>query len=333
MKKSISLFIAVVMALSLSACGGNGGGTAEADTNAVANTEIVRDEADVPDVTNETSAAEPDAEGDPLSYYEFEEKDGGITITKYTGSADEVTIPAEIDGKPVTSIGEEAFKESEVKSVVIPDSVTVIEWRAFGDCENLESINIPNSVTRIVSDVFSGCESLKSIEIPESVVEFGYTKGSIICTSVFDESGIEEVIISPNAKWAENRFGGFGECEYLTKINIPDSFTYIEYGAFEKCESLEEIVLPESITFINSEAFASCGKLKSVNIPDGVTEIRSCAFAWCYELRSLTLPDNIEELDETAFLDCKDLIVTYKGKEYTSENKWEDLLNDIGQNN
>ncbi|MEG0146002.1 MAG: hypothetical protein RR739_08050, partial [Clostridia bacterium] len=50
-----------------------------------------------------------------------------IMITKYTGSATDVTIPSTIDGRKVTTIGEKAFFESNIARVTIPEGVTAIE--------------------------------------------------------------------------------------------------------------------------------------------------------------------------------------------------------------
>ncbi|MDE6780704.1 MAG: leucine-rich repeat domain-containing protein, partial [Ruminococcus sp.] len=64
-----------------------------------------------------------------------------VKITKYTGLDAEVVIPAEIDGLPVTYIGDDAFKNNKgLASVVIPDSVTVIGWGSFSDCTALTSV-------------------------------------------------------------------------------------------------------------------------------------------------------------------------------------------------
>ncbi len=64
----------------------------------------------------------------------------GIEITAInTIPADgHVVIPAEINGKPVTAIGEGAFSGwTSLTSVTIPDSVTEIEWNAFYGCDYL----------------------------------------------------------------------------------------------------------------------------------------------------------------------------------------------------
>ena len=74
--------------------------------------------------------------------------DGTVVIKKYLGENAKVVIPAEIDGKRVTVIGEKAFyKCGFLAAVNIPDSVTEIgEW-AFYECERLTSINLPENVT------------------------------------------------------------------------------------------------------------------------------------------------------------------------------------------
>lgn len=73
---------------------------------------------------------------------------GSITITNYTGSGGDVTIPDTITGLPVTSIGSLAFEYHEdLTSVTIPSSVTSIGYGAFVLCTNLSSVTILNSVT------------------------------------------------------------------------------------------------------------------------------------------------------------------------------------------
>ena len=81
--------------------------------------------------------------------------DGTVGITKYTGNAENVDIPGEIDGKKVIRIGNSAFVDcTELTSVTIPDGVTDIRWRAFYNCVSLKSVTIPKSVTYIDSYAF-----------------------------------------------------------------------------------------------------------------------------------------------------------------------------------
>ena len=81
-----------------------------------------------------------------------------------------ITVPSELGGYPVTSIGDYAFEEcSDLTKVTIPDSVTSIGSNAFYRCTSLWSVNIPASVMNIGDSAFYWCESLQSVAIPNSV--------------------------------------------------------------------------------------------------------------------------------------------------------------------
>ena len=115
------------------------------------------------------SASEP---GEGESDYTYNALDDGtIEITGYSGSAENIVIPAQIDGKSVTRIGNNAFEKSSAKEIVIPDSVTEIGSQAFSGCGKLTGVSIPNSVTMIRDRAFFDCNSLASITIPDSVTD------------------------------------------------------------------------------------------------------------------------------------------------------------------
>ena len=92
--------------------------------------------------------------------FHFEIRNGKAVILAYLGSETRVTIPAVIEGYPVTAIEEAAFRATRVVSVVIPESVTEIGWFAFAECNALQSVTIPASVEIIGYGVFDGCDTV-----------------------------------------------------------------------------------------------------------------------------------------------------------------------------
>lgn len=99
---------------------------------------------------------------------------GEVTITRYTGEGGDVVIPSEIEGYPVTTIGNDAFfSNTSITNVTIPYGVTSIGDFAFGGCSALTRVTIPDSVTNIDLHAFCGT-ALTSILIPISVVNMGY---------------------------------------------------------------------------------------------------------------------------------------------------------------
>ena len=83
-----------------------------------------------------------------VAEYEYAENElrGGIEITKYNGKDTEITIPNQIDGLEVTSIGESAFEENEsIVSVTIPNTVVDIKTNAFAKCSNLLNVTFEDN--------------------------------------------------------------------------------------------------------------------------------------------------------------------------------------------
>ena len=81
------------------------------------------------------------------------------SITGYNGKDVEIVIPASIDGYRVTSIADNAFEDTAIKSVVIPDGVKKVGWFAFNGCMELRRITVPSSVTEIGYSAFGNAGS------------------------------------------------------------------------------------------------------------------------------------------------------------------------------
>lgn len=89
--------------------------------------------------------------------------------------------------KNIVTITANAFKESGLKKLYIPNQVTTIGTSAFEDCKNLEDVHISNNISIISQSTFKNCEKLEKIEIPVKVDQIG--------TNAFYGSGLKDVYI------------------------------------------------------------------------------------------------------------------------------------------
>lgn len=212
--------------------------------------------------------------------------DGAVKITGYTAEPEgDLTIPNELDGYAVTSIGAAAFERcSGLTSVTIPDRVISIGNGAFSCCYDLLSVTIPNSVTSIGGNAFEVCRSLTSIAIPDSVISIGEL--------------------------------AFAQCENLERVTIPDNVTNIGMQAFGYCNSLTSVTLSKSVKYIDYSMFYECSSLHSVTIPDSVTSIRDYAFNGCTSLTSVTIPDSVTDIGEDVFARCDALTLSVTAGSY-----------------
>lgn len=108
--------------------------------------------------------------------------EGGVSIVGCTGEEEKIDIPSEIDGSPVISIGEGAFKNCGAAKITVPDSVVEIDWFAFADCESLYEIYLPPSVTHIGHGAFDRCSSSLVIKCEKGSYAERYAKSwGILC--------------------------------------------------------------------------------------------------------------------------------------------------------
>ena len=106
---------------------------------------------------------------DGFGYNLLEDGSYGVAIGNHTDS-EEITIPSEYKGKPVSEIVDGGFHNAKkLRSVDIPVGIKTIGAHAFGNCANLKEIQIPEGVTVIRPLAFSTCVSLESVTFPESL--------------------------------------------------------------------------------------------------------------------------------------------------------------------
>ena len=215
-------------------------------------------------------------------------------LQAYKGNDPHVTIP-----EGVTAIGAYAFinESKSLKSITLPDSLTVIVGSAFFSCESLQSITIPEGVTSIGTTAFYGCKALQNMTLPNSLTAIG--------DMAFNGCYSLKSIHIPNSVTSiGNR--AFGACINLENVTLPSSLLYIGNFMFYECSKLQSIDIPENVNYIGPYAFEGCSALKSLHIPEGVTFIGGEAFSGCNGLQSLRIPNGVKEITEFS-LNCPNL--------------------------
>ena len=185
--------------------------------------------------------------------YDLNQAGDGVIIQKYKGTATAVVIPTEIEDFPVVRVDgylkdefhdyfdtytdhtdyvykmteasrkvESAFVNTNVTSIIFPDSVTEIGIGCCANCTSLQKVILPKNLKTIDTLLFYKCKALKQIILPDGIKTIG--KGSF---------------------YASN----------LESIKIPDSVERIESLAFTYCAALKQIILPNGIKTIDKASF------------------------------------------------------------------------------
>ena len=231
------------------------------------------------------------------------------TITGYSGNATALYIPGEIDGHEVVAIGDRAFENrTDLRTVMIPDSVEKIEFEAFYNCINLKIVDLSSNLTTIGYDVFGNCKSISKIEIPKSLKKFDGTWGRGTNLSYGAFGGCS------NLKTVNFEAGStivcaalFMGCDGIEEIELPDTITEIGDSAFKSCKNLNKVIIPESVTKIDGDAFAECSGLIDIKMHEGINTIGSRAFYKCDRLLDIVIPDSVEKIEFEAFRGCDKL--------------------------
>lgn len=260
--------------------------------------------------------------------FTFEEADGGVVITAYTGAEDatELILPDTVNGLPVTAIGDAAFTGANLTALTIPGSVVSIGWsafagsalteivlpgvthlddRAFAGCEELTGVTVP-VLQSIGSHAFDGCIELKALALPASLEECSseaFSGCPSLTAFTVAEGGAfrasEGVLYKDDAVvcWPAAKQGAFV---------LPADVTVIGERAFADAAGLTEITLHDSLRQIGPWAFAGCTGLTAFNMTDGMTvaEIPEGAFSGCRALNSVTIGASVTAIGSQAFHGC-----------------------------
>lgn len=167
--------------------------------------------------------------------------DNTIRLTGYNGiGKTEITIPEMVEGLPVTSIGADCFLDNtEIRKVIISDTVDFIGANAFSGCTNLHEVVFPETLLAIDDEAFS-------------------------------ESGLTEVLLKDTLE--EIGEGVFGGCSKLETVNLPEKISLIPYGTFLETPNLKTVTIAALKPLIDIDAFDAESSVTLIGVPGSYTE-------------------------------------------------------------
>ena len=213
----------------------------------------------------------------------------------------------------MTSIGEYAFRSTQIWKIDIPSTVTTIGQYAFANTR-LSEITFPeNSVLNTIGyAAFYQCASLKEFIMPNTVKTLSTssdrTKYDDIyyyyCRTFYGCSALKRLHFSDLLSVID--FEACYNCTSLTDLKLPANLKKISPRAFYNNSSLPKVEFPEALTEVTSFAFSHCWNLRKVRFAENLRTIRPYAFEYC-GIDSLCLPVKLSSLGEYAFKECDNM--------------------------
>lgn len=262
--------------------------------------------------------------------------DGTYELTSFKGSLTNPVLPSYINGRPVTSIANNAFAGSSIDgqltlpenligigydaftgcnslngSLTIPSTVTSIGDRAFMNCSGFTGqLYLPDNVLTLGELTFYGCSGFSSLRLSDSLVSipggaFGY------CTGLKGElvlpQGLKSIMDSYRGWIGRDQPGAFEGCTGLTgTLMIPANVTNIEYRAFKGCTGFTGLVFESNVLqVISADVFNGCtGFSNDISLPSSVTTIGNNAFVNCSNLKGTLDLSAVTSIGGGSFAGC-----------------------------
>ena len=201
----------------------------------------------------------------------------------------------------------------------------------FSGCTNLTTVHLPASVTVIGDAAFEGCKKLASVKLAENtgLSAVGYNAfrdcvmlhtfstdnissvtGVVIPASLvnlgngaFYNTSVTSLSFADGAALTTLGYNVFAECDSLYTISIPAHVTYVDYAAFEGTNNITTATIPADVI----RCLGNCDYLSDLNVISG-TKIDNHALRGLTSLRTLTICATVTEIDNRAFEGCTGLV-------------------------
>ena len=229
--------------------------------------------------------------------------DSEYEVVAYTGSATSVIVPATYDGKNVTAILPEVFKDNTtMTSVTINDNVTTIGASAFENCDALTMVNFGSGVTTINAKAFYDCDALTSVDLPDAVTYVG-RDAFVSCDALttfnigkgFKDHTSNFLAYCPQLTTLTTSRGNDNGYLCVDNVLIHNVGSYRSYVIACAPGKTGDYVIPvssltNSTVNVFGSCFASCTGLTSVTFPAGKSfSLGKGVFDGAYNLRYVDL--------------------------------------------
>ncbi|MBE6852512.1 MAG: hypothetical protein E7505_03420, partial [Ruminococcus sp.] len=252
--------------------------------------------------------------------FKYVVSDGCVTITGYTEELDltNVVIPEEIDGKPVTALGNSAFEGSKVEKVMVGTNVTTLGDRAFAECKSLKELNLGKNVKKLGKEVLASPYygpdmQITKLIVSDNIEEVGenlYGRNSNHQTQIttlevpasvtkvlpvfYNRSSLKVINAEEGGKSYSSEQGVLYNADKTKLVRCPVS------------TELEKYEVNEATETIGDNAFDSCKSLKELNLGKNVKKLGKEVLASPYygpamQITKLIVSDNIEEVGENLY--------------------------------
>ncbi len=233
----------------------------------------------------------------------------GYEIYKYNNFdfIDTLIVPETFNNLPILRIGEACFMECNMKEVVLPKTVQVIDQYAFNSCSNLCSVNIPSATYSLKRAAFYYDPSLVNLSINN--VSFIREDNFHLCQKLnaFSVNALNEQYMAYDGiLYSQNERILIKVPEGKKEVTIKDTVEKVKSESISRLANCNKIILPPSIKELEEKVFFE-SKLKEIQILGKISEIPNKTFEFCQDLETLDLPNTITMIGSRAFYNCRKL--------------------------
>ena len=223
----------------------------------------------------------------------------------------DVIVPSKYKGKPVTTIGGDAFNGTDIKSITLKEGLKEIRAKAFMNCLSLESVVIPSTVTNIGTQAFFKTESLKTIYYnAQNCTDLTVHNGTFY-NSGENSTGLaitigKDVKRVPNYLFVpENNSGDDGTSPNVKSLVFEDGCVLEEIGerSFSNFFNVQELTIPLTVKKIGGYAFINWRNLTTLKFEKGsqLETICRTAFYNCINISELVFPSGLKTIEQDVF--------------------------------